>query len=47
MSERDNVTENDLIAGFIKWAQVNGIRFDVYSYAEIDEFIHRFLTAAG
>ena len=45
--ERDRQEEQELIAGFIKWAQVNGIHVSRYSYGELYEYICRYLKAAG
>ena len=36
-----------LIANFIDWATKNKIRLDLYSDAEVMEYIRRFQTAAG
>ena len=47
MSEIDNVSESDLIAGFVKWANVNRIPVNSLSYEEIYEYICRYLKAAG
>ena len=43
----DEPTESELIAGYIKWAQVNCINISSYSYEETYEYICRYLTAAG
>ena len=43
----DEPTESELIAGFVKWAQVNAIPTDALSYEEIEEYICRYLKAAG
>ena len=49
---RDDTMEEDtldaqLIAGFIRWAQKNSIPINEHSYAEIEEYIMRYLKAAG
>ena len=43
----DEVTESELIAGFIQWASVNAIPLHEHSYEEIEEYILRYLKAAG
>ena len=43
----DETTESELIAGYIKWAQVNAIPTGALSYDEIYEYICRYLKAAG
>ena len=43
----DELTESELIAGFVKWANVNAIPTDSLSYEEIEEYICRYLKAAG
>ena len=43
----DEPTESELIAGYIKWANVNAIPVDSLSYDEIYEYICRYLKAAG
>lgn len=45
--EGEEVTEATLIAGFIKWAQMNRIPLYAFSYSEIYEYICRYLKAAG
>ena len=43
----DEEMESQLIAGFIRWAQKNSIPINEHSYAEIEEYIMRYLKAAG
>jgi len=49
MDEFDNadMREGRLIAGFVDWCMKNAIRLDVYTDAEVMEFIMRFQKAAG
>ena len=47
MSEEVNDTEEQMILRFIKWSEVNCIPIHEHSYEEIEEFIMRFLKAAG
>jgi len=46
MSEQEP-TEPELVAGFIRWAQVNRIPVDSLSYEEMYEYICRYMKAAG
>ncbi len=39
--------DKELIAKFVKWAQKNSIPIKEHSYEEIDEYIMRYLMAAG
>ena len=43
----EEVSEAHLIAGFVDWCMKNAIRLDVYTDAEVMEFIMRFQKAAG
>ena len=40
----DEVTESELIMGFVKWTMHNGKRLDVYSYPEIETMIDEYLS---
>ena len=45
--EEEMQAEQELIAGFLKWAQKNSISVAKYSYDELYEYICRYLKAAG
>ena len=49
MSEREAEmqTEQELIAGFLRWAQKNSISVAHHSYDELYDYIYRYLKAAG
>ena len=42
-----DMTESELIAGFVKWARANAIPMDMMTDAELFDYVCRYLTAAG
>ena len=45
--DNERMREGRLMAGFVQWCRANAIRLDVYTEAEVMEFIMRFQKAAG
>ena len=45
--DNEKMREDKLMAGFVDWCRANAIRLDVYTDAEVMEFIMRFQKAAG
>jgi len=43
----DEMTESEQIAGFVKWAQANGIPTDALTDAKLFEYVCRYIKAAG
>ena len=41
------MTESELIAGFVKWAQANAIPTDTLTDDEMYEYVCRYIRAAG
>ena len=46
-TETERQDEQELIAGFLRWAQSNCVALEHYSYGELREYICRYLKAAG
>ena len=43
----DDMREGRVMAAFVQWCRANAIRLDVYTEAEVMEFILRYQKAAG